>query len=48
MGTPDVIAERIQAGIEAGADYGIIYIHGLAYDLDPLHLFEEAVIAKLA
>ncbi len=47
VGTADVIAERIQAGIEAGANYGIVYIPGLAYDLDPLHLFEEGVIAKL-
>jgi len=47
VATTDVIAERIQAGIDAGADYGIIYIHGLAYDLDPLHRFEEGVIAKL-
>jgi F420-dependent oxidoreductase-like protein len=47
VGTTDVIAERIQAGIEAGADYGIIYIPGLAYDLDPLHRFEEGVIKKL-
>ena len=48
VGTVDVIGERIQAGIEAGADYGIICIPGLAYDLDPLHLFEEGVIAKLS
>ncbi len=47
VGTVDTLAERIQAGIEAGADYGIIYIPGLAYDLDPLHLLEEGVIAKL-
>ena len=48
VGTVDVIAERIQAGIEAGADYGIIYIPGLAYDIEPLHMFEEGVIAPLA
>jgi F420-dependent oxidoreductase-like protein len=48
VGTVDVIGERVQAGIDAGADYGIIYIPGLAYDLDPLHLFEEGVIAKIA
>jgi F420-dependent oxidoreductase-like protein len=47
VGTTDVIAERVQAAIEAGADYGIIYIPGLAYDLDPLHRFEEGVIQKL-
>lgn len=33
--------------MDAGADSDIIYIPGLAYDLEPLHLFEEGVIAKL-
>jgi F420-dependent oxidoreductase-like protein len=47
VGTVDDIAEKIQAGIDAGADYGIVYIPGVAYDLDPLHLFNEGVIAKL-
>jgi F420-dependent oxidoreductase-like protein len=47
VATPDVIAERIQAGIDAGADYGIVYIPGLAYDLEPMHRFEHEVIAKL-
>ncbi len=47
VGTTDDIAERVQAAIDAGADYGIVYIPGLAYDLDPLHMFEEGVIAKL-
>jgi F420-dependent oxidoreductase-like protein len=48
VGTVDEIGERIQKGIDAGADYGIIYIPGLAYDLDPMHLFEEGVIAKIS
>jgi len=47
IGTVDHIAESIQKSIDAGADYGIVYIPGLAYDFDPLHLFEEGVIAKL-
>jgi F420-dependent oxidoreductase-like protein len=47
VGTVDEIGERVKAAIDAGADYGIIYIPGLAYDLDPLHLFEEGIIAKL-
>ena len=47
VGTIDEIGERIQAAIEAGANYSIVYIPGLAYDLDPLHLFEESVIAKV-
>ncbi len=47
VGTVDAIAERIQAGIEAGADYGIVYLPGVAYDHDVLHRFEEGVIARL-
>jgi F420-dependent oxidoreductase-like protein len=47
VGTVDTIAERIQAGIDAGADYIINYIPGLAYDLEPMHMYEEGVIAKL-
>ncbi|MGI8486231.1 MAG: LLM class F420-dependent oxidoreductase [Thermomicrobiales bacterium] len=47
VGTTDDIAERVQKAIDAGADYGIVYIPGLAYDLEPLHMFEEGVIAKL-
>ncbi len=42
------IAEAIQAGADAGADYAINYIPGLAYDLDPLHVYEEGGIAHLA
>ncbi len=48
VGTVDEIGERIQKAIDAGADYGIIYIPGIAYDLDPLRLFEEEVIAKIS
>jgi F420-dependent oxidoreductase-like protein len=47
VGTVDELGERARSCIEAGADYGIINIPGLAYDLDPLHRFEEGVIAKL-
>ena len=34
--------------IEAGIDYFIIYIPGVAYDLEPLHRFETEVIPQLA
>jgi hypothetical protein len=34
--------------IEAGVDYVIIYIPGLAYDLEPLQRFETEVIPQLA
>jgi len=43
VGTPDVIAERIQQSVDAGADYIITRIPGLAYDLDPLHRFDEEI-----
>lgn len=42
--TPDQISAKIQAAVDAGIDYAINYIPGLAYDLDPLHLFEQDVI----
>ena len=42
--TTDRIGERIQAAVDAGIDYAINYIPGLAYDLAPMHLFEEEVI----
>ncbi|CAN5806356.1 LLM class F420-dependent oxidoreductase [soil metagenome] len=44
--TTDQIGERIQTAVDAGIDYAINYIPGLAYDLDPMHLFEEEVIAR--
>ena len=46
--TTSEIAAAIQAGADAGADYAINYIPGLAYDLDPLHVYEEGVISQLA
>jgi F420-dependent oxidoreductase-like protein len=44
----DEIVAKIQAALDAGADYGIFYIPGVAYDQDHLHLMEEYVIAKLS
>jgi F420-dependent oxidoreductase-like protein len=44
----DEIVAKIQAALDAGADYGIFYIPGVAYDQDHLHLMEEDVIAKLS
>ncbi len=48
VATPDQIIEKIQAALDAGSDYGIIYIPGLAYDHDQLHRMEEDVVAKLS
>ena len=45
--TASQIVETVQAALDAGADYGIFYIPGLAYDHDLLRLMEEDVLAKL-
>jgi F420-dependent oxidoreductase-like protein len=42
------VAEHLQTLIEAGIDYFIVYIPGVAYDLEPLHRFETEVIPMLA
>lgn len=44
VGPPEQIAEKIQAGVDAGMDYAINYIPGLAYDTEPMHRFNEEVI----
>ncbi|MBA3379884.1 MAG: LLM class flavin-dependent oxidoreductase, partial [Chloroflexia bacterium] len=46
--TTDQIAEEIQTGVEAGIDYAINYIPGVAYDMDPMHLFEEEIIPRFS
>ena len=48
IGTADQIGERIQAAVDAGMDYAITYIPGVAYDHDPLHRFAEEVIPKFS
>ncbi len=42
------VAAHIETLIEAGIDYFIIYIPGVAYDQEPLHRFESEVIPRLA
>ena len=44
----DRVTEYLRTLIEAGIDYFIIYIPGVAYDLEPLHRFETEVIPQLA
>lgn len=44
--TVDDIAARIEALVEAGADYVIVYIPGIAYDHEPLHRFAEEIIPR--
>ncbi len=42
------VVAHLEALIEAGIDYFIIYIPGVAYDQEPLHRFESEVIPQLA
>jgi F420-dependent oxidoreductase-like protein len=48
VGTPDQIAEKIQAAVDAGANYIIVYLPGLAYDQTMLHRFAETIIPRFA
>jgi len=43
VGTTDDIAPRVEAALEAGADYVIFYVPGVAYDLDLVARAEEVV-----
>jgi F420-dependent oxidoreductase-like protein len=42
------VAAHLETLIEAGIDYFIIYIPGVAYDHEPLHRFESEVISQLS
>lgn len=44
VGPPEKIAETIQAAVDAGMEYAINYIPGLAYDTEPMHRYNEEVI----
>jgi len=44
----DGVVAHLERLIEVGIDYFIIYIPGLAYDLEPLQRFESEVIPRLA
>lgn len=44
VGTPQQIAERLNALKEAGATYFITYFPRVAYDHTPLHIFAEEVV----
>lgn len=46
--TADQIAERVQAISDAGANYVIVYLAGLAYDTDMINRFSEEVIPRFA
>jgi alkanesulfonate monooxygenase SsuD/methylene tetrahydromethanopterin reductase-like flavin-dependent oxidoreductase (luciferase family) len=40
------IAAWIEELLEAGADYIVVYIPGVAYDHTPLHRFAEEIIPR--
>ncbi len=41
IGTEDEIADKVEAALEAGADYIIFYVPGVAYDLDLVTRMEQ-------
>ena len=41
IGTEDEIANKVEAALEAGADYVIFYVPGVAYDLDLVTRIEQ-------
>ncbi|GAA2094183.1 LLM class F420-dependent oxidoreductase [Microlunatus panaciterrae] len=43
IGTEDEIANKVEAALEAGADYMIFYVPGVAYDLDLVGRTEEVI-----
>jgi F420-dependent oxidoreductase-like protein len=47
VGTPQQVAERLQAAADAGANYFITYFPRIAYDHEPLHIFAEEVAPLL-
>ncbi len=44
VGTPERLAGQMQECVEAGANYIISYIPGLAYDTEPMHRYNEEII----
>ncbi|GAB3425703.1 LLM class F420-dependent oxidoreductase [Flindersiella endophytica] len=46
IGTADEIASEIETKLEAGIDYLLVYIPGVAYDHEPLQRFAEEVIPR--
>lgn len=47
VGTPEQVAERLQAAVDAGATYLITYFPRIAYDHEPLQIFAEEVAPRL-
>ena len=47
VGTPDRIGTEIQRRLDAGINYVLFYVPGVAYNLEPLHMLAEQVLARL-
>ena len=48
VGTADQISERLQAVVDAGIDYIIVYMPRVAYDQSPVRRFAEEIIPRFA
>jgi F420-dependent oxidoreductase-like protein len=47
VGTPEEIAAEVRSKVEAGVNYVIFYVVGVAYDHEPLHLLAEQVLPRI-
>jgi F420-dependent oxidoreductase-like protein len=47
VATPDQLAEQVRAKVDAGANYVIFYVNGVAYDHEPLHQLADEVIPRI-
>ncbi|MGI8587697.1 MAG: LLM class F420-dependent oxidoreductase [Chloroflexia bacterium] len=47
MGTAQELIDRLSRMLEAGVQYFILYVPGMAYDLEPMQRLAEDVVAKL-
>ena len=48
VGDADVIGEKVQGLVDAGIDYVINYIPGLAYDTEAMHIYANEVMPTFA
>jgi hypothetical protein len=46
--TADELTERIEQGVEAGADYFIVYLAGLAHNQEMVYRFAQDVMPRFA
>lgn len=48
VGTIEDIAARVERAVDAGADYVIMYVPGVAYDHEPLQQLADEVVSRFA